>query len=187
MTQSQSQRPMTTHRMPRNAQTVPIDRQGRSDSINQVFGDVAFHLEMRCPRGLRGVNIETSTLPHVVAFIVRDPFATRRGIRRDKSQTSLCRIALNARLDGHIFFGAGEAGQEHQPCQGFPRTQAISLRRQKYRDAHGRTRRCTVVLQRQLPPAKAAAFTHNLHRVSQNSMTERMDLPSCIRSKASLI
>src|SRR5882672_12894906 len=142
------------------------------------------------PGRLSRVHVESGAQAEiiVVAF-ARNLQAARAGIRDDDGEPQLRSDALRARLDDEILFRAGEAREpvEHRPLARF------RLRRKKHAEAHdasGFTRLVAVDAldaaeafiagnggDRHLRAARACVRLGN-----QYTTTERIDLPSCIRS-----
>src|SRR5690606_736095 len=118
--------------------------------------------------------------------VARHALATRAGVGRDDGDAQLGGDALGAGLLHEVLVGAGEAGQPVQYRYG----SGFGLRRQVDREDHVAAERPGAVADALVPAAEALVggdgFDRSAHR-RQKWITERMLLPSCIRSRARLM
>ena len=125
MTQMQRQRTMPAHRVTGDALTVQVGGELRADEGRQLMRDIGLHREMRRPGWLGRIDVKARALPQIIAVIIGDSLATRRGIGRHHHQAELAGDALQAGLLHHIRPVAGQAREipdhRHRPVLGLRR------------------------------------------------------------------
>src|SRR5690606_12712573 len=147
---------------------------------SQIADDVALHPEMRSP-GLFGcVDIETCTLPQIIGFVIGNAAAARARIRRDDGKSEFRRIAIGTRFRRKVFL---RAGKSRKKSHGGKRPFAFG---DEDREGHGRARGGRLMPTDAERTSKAAMRRKCLNS-HQYTTTERIDLPSCMRSKPLLM
>ena len=119
VTQRQSQRAVSAHRMTGNADAIRICGELFGDDVAQFLRDIAFHAVMLRPRRLRCVEIKPGAGAEVpsVGFAGNAGLA-RAGVHRDQHQAELSGVALRSGFDHEGFFGAGQSSEEKQRGNG---------------------------------------------------------------------
>ena len=128
----------------------------------QFLHDVVVHPVVRCPRCAGGVHIEARALAEVVAGVVGDIRAARRGVRHDQGETVFGGVALRPGFGRKVFVGAGEAGEPVE--QRYARTRQC-LRRQVETVSHGAGGAVGVVAVAPLFAAECLVAGEQLRRV----------------------
>ena len=127
------------------------------DHLDQIARDVAFHLEVRRPRRLRGVDIKARALTQVERWIIGDTLAARRRIGRDYRHAVLRRCAVRTGLGGEIIFRAGEPREPNQI-----RKRPLA-RWREHGERHLRAGRCALVMRVRKRAAVDAMCLRDLH------------------------
>ena len=150
--QGQGERAVPAHRVAKNAQALPVDRQRARAQRQQLVHQVAFHAPVRGPGGLGGVQVKACAHAKVPALgFAGHVGAARAGVGRDERQAQFGCAALGAGLGSEGLFGAGQPGQVQQG-----RDRALAgLGRQVHRKFHRQADGARIMAVEALLAAKA--------------------------------
>src|SRR4051812_5035127 len=183
------ERAVAAHGMSEYAEAPPVDGEIRRDQRRQLLRDVGVHAVAVAPGRLRCVDVKAGAEAEIPVGVVAGMAAVARArIRCNQGEPSGSGVGNGAGLRHEGVFVAGEAGEIEQGRYRAP----IGGGRQIDREAHisADLARSVSVDPDTAAVAPVRALQSRLIRPKpghQNSTTARIDLPSCIRSKPSLI